>query len=124
MGDFRKLLAWQEAMRLVSVSCPGIDRLPSSERFGLADQWRRALYSVPLNIAEGASRRGAREFRRYLDVARGSLHEIEAILEIVALRQYLPDEELRPIRACRDSCARMVYGLLRRMATSSRRERP
>jgi four helix bundle protein len=123
MGDFRKLIAWQEAMRLVSVSLPGIERLPSSERFALGDQWRRALYSVPLNIAEGASRRGPREFRRYLDVALGSLHEIEAILAIVAQQKYLPGEELDPIRSCRDTCARMVYGLLRGVATASRRER-
>ncbi len=116
-------MAWQEAMRLVSVSLPGIERLPASERFALSDQWRRALYSVPLNIAEGASRRGSREFRRYLDMARGSLHEIEAILDIVAQQKYLPDDELDPIRSCRDACARMVYGLLRRVEAASRRER-
>jgi four helix bundle protein len=120
VGDFRNLLAWQEAMRMVSVSHRAIQALPSCERFALADQWRRALYSVPLNIAEGASRRGVREFRRYLDVARGSLHELEVILEIAAVQRYLSDDQLGPIRACRDSCARLVYGLLERMARSSR----
>src|SRR5512143_2657714 len=83
MGDFRQLRAWQEAVRLVVQSRDAIAHLPPVERFALADQWRRAAYSVALNLAEGASRKGPREFRRYLDIARGSLHEIEAILTLV-----------------------------------------
>src|SRR5436309_15583202 len=87
MGDFRRLRAWQEAVALAVRSRDAIAKLPSVERFALGDQWRRAAYSVALNIAEGASRRGPREFRRYLDIARGSLHEIEAILALAeALR--------------------------------------
>ena len=64
MGDFRKLRAWQEAVTLAVRSRDAITKLPSAERFALGDQWRRTAYSVALNIAEGASRRGPREFRR------------------------------------------------------------
>lgn len=102
-------------MHLVVLSRRAIDRLPSSERFALGDQWRRAAYSVPLNIAEGASRRGPREFRRFLDMARASLHELETIIELAAAQHYLTDGDLMPVRKSRDGCARMVYGLLRRM---------
>src|SRR5438552_11835368 len=116
MGDFRRLRAWQEAVALAVRSRDAIAKLPSVERFALGDQWRRAAYSVALNIAEGASRRGPREFRRYLDIARGSLHEIEAILALAELLEYLPSEDLSALGATRDSCARLVYGLLRRMA--------
>ena len=115
MGDFRELRAWQEAKTFIKLSRPLILRLPNYERFALADQWRRAAYSVALNIAEGASRKGPKEFRRYLDIARGSLHELEAILEIVAAMEYIPQPELEPILKSRDDCARMVYGLLRSM---------
>jgi four helix bundle protein len=94
VGDFRKLLAWKEATALVVLSNDAIRRLPSDERYALGDQWRRAAQSVALNIAEGASRRGPREFRRYLDIARASLHEIEAILELVACQGYLSGEEV------------------------------
>src|SRR6059058_3063630 len=87
MGDFRDLRAWQEAKTLVVLSRDAIRKLPSDEKFALGDQWRRAAHSVALNIAEGASRRGPKEFRRYLDIARSSLHEIEAILALAeALR--------------------------------------
>jgi len=116
MGDFRDLRAWQEAKTLVVLSRDAIRKLPSDERFALGDQWRRAAHSVALNIAEGASRRGPKEFRRYLDIARSSLHELEAILELVAAQGYLGARELQEVSESRDACAKMVYGLLRKMA--------
>jgi four helix bundle protein len=119
VGDFRKLRAWQQAKRLAVLSKTSIEKLPVSERDALADQWRRAVYGVALNIAEGASRKGPREFRRYLDMARSSLHEVEAILELIAALGYLPEEEVAILERVRADCARMVYGLLRRMAAAS-----
>ncbi len=115
MGDFRDLRAWEEAVQLAVLSRDTIGRLQASERFALADQWRRAAYSVALNIAEGASRRGPKEFRRYLDTARSSLHEIESILALVEVLGYLRESELAPVKTTRDNCAKMVYGLLPRI---------
>lgn len=109
------MLAWRKAKTLVLLSRNAIRKLPPNERFALGDQWKRASYSVALNIAEGASKRGPREFRRYLDIARGSLHELEAILELVELLGYLSAEELSPLKDSRDAYARLVFGLLRKM---------
>src|SRR5216117_692252 len=113
MGDYKNLRAWQLARDLAVLSKAAITRLPTEERYALADQWRRAVYSVALNIAEGASRRGVKDFRKHLDIARGSLHEVEAIIELVLALEYLRPEELERVRAMRDECARTVYGLLR-----------
>ncbi len=107
MPDYRNLRAWQLARDVAVQSRPWIKKLPPEERDALADQWRRASYSVVLNIAEGASRRGPREFRRYLDIARGSLHEVAVVLDLV------------PLRRVRDECARTVWGLLRSIAARS-----
>src|SRR5438309_11038870 len=112
MGDFKKLRAWQEARSLAVLSRVAIAKLPADERYALGDQWRRAAYSVALNIAEGASRRGPKEFRRFLDIARSSLHELEAIIELVSTLGYLPEQALSDVRCTRANCARMVYGLL------------
>jgi len=95
------------------LSRSAIRRLPPEERFALAGQWRRASYSVALNLAEGASRPHRGNFVRHVDIARGSLDELESILEIAAALDYLSDSELRALRATRSNCAKMVAGLLR-----------
>lgn len=97
------------------LSKAAIARLPDTERYILADQWRRAAYSVPLNIAEGAGRRGVKDFRKHLDIALGSLHEIEAIVDLVLALNYSRPEELSQLQATRDECAKTVYGLLRKL---------
>ena len=101
------------------LSKAAIARLPLSERDALADQWRRASYSVALNIAEGASRRGSREFRRHLDIARASLDEIEAIIDLAVSLDYFRPEELAKLDATRDECAKTVYGLLRKFSDAT-----
>src|SRR2546423_3960075 len=115
MGHFKKLKAWEHARALAVVSKPLIDRLPATERSGLADQWRRAASSVVLNVAEGASRRGAREFRKHLDIARSSLDEIEAIIDLAVGLDYLRRDEVAKATAVRDECARTVFGLIRKL---------
>ena len=121
MGDFRKLKAWQEAKALVELSAPAIKKLPPYERYALGDQWRRAGYSVVLNLAEGNTRRGPREFRRYLDIARSSLHELEGIFELVRVLGYLSEAELKSLLIKRSNCARLVYALLRAIDDATQR---
>ena len=118
MGHFKNLKAWQHARTLAVLSHGAIKKLPSFERDALADQWRRATHSVVLSVAEGASRRGPKDFRRYLDTARASLDEIEAILDLVVALEYFRREELAKIEAVRDECAKTVYGLLRKMSAA------
>jgi len=115
VGHFKNLKAWQHARALAIVSKPLIDRLPSTERSGLADQWRRAASSVVLNIAEGASRRGKKEFCKHLGIARASLDEIEAIIDLALGLGYFATDELAKVIAIRDECARTVYGLMRKL---------
>ena len=116
MPDYRNLRAWQLARDVAVQSRPWIKKLPPEECDALADQWRRASYSVVLNIAEGASRRGPREFRRHLDIARGSLHEVAVVLDLVVALGYFKESDLVPLRRARDECARTVWGLLRSIA--------
>ncbi|MBQ7189614.1 MAG: four helix bundle protein [Kiritimatiellae bacterium] len=67
---------------------------PSCEQYALADQLRRAAVSVPSNIAEGAQRQSARDFRHFLAIASGSLSEIDTQLELAVRLGYvqLPEE--------------------------------
>jgi len=115
MGHYKKLKAWEHARALAVMSKPLIDRLPATERSGLADQWRRAASSVVLNIAEGASRRGNKELRKHLGIARASLDEVEAIIDLAIGLEYLRKEDAAKVSAVRDECARTVFGLIRKL---------
>jgi four helix bundle protein len=109
----RSLKAWQHARTLAIACAEAADLFPITERFALAQQLRRAAYSVLLNIAEGATRYGQREFRKFLDTSRSSLDEIESILEIAIARHYVTPTLGEHLQAVRDETARTVFGLLR-----------
>jgi four helix bundle protein len=80
MIAYERFDAWQAAHDLALELYRATDRWPRSERFGLTIQVRRAALSVPANIAEGAAKRGCREFRRFLDIPLGSLAELSYLL--------------------------------------------
>ena len=99
MSTFRDLKVWQHSMKLAVECAKAAKRFPEEEQAALADQLRRAAHSVPLNISEGAARKGAREFRRFLDTARGSLSEVQTALEIAREMEYLTEDEFERVLA-------------------------
>jgi four helix bundle protein len=118
MGSHRTLKAWQHA-KILAVDCAkAAKRFPPEEQATLADQLRRAAYGAALNIAEGAGRRGSREYRRFLDTARSSLDEVEAILEIASALGYFDLSTFARLEARRDEAAKTLYGLLRSVSAS------
>lgn len=82
---FKQLVAWQRCSDLCVAVYETTAFFPSHERYGLVSQMRRAAVSAAANIAEGSAKRGSVEFRRYLDIANGSLSELEC-LAIIAHR--------------------------------------
>ena len=89
---------------------------PKAERYELTSQVRRAAFSVPANIAEGASRSGPREFRHFLDQARGSLAEVSYGLLAAKELGYLSEEAWAELERTRDETSRLLWGLLNAMA--------
>jgi four helix bundle protein len=119
MGSHRTLKAWQHA-KILAVECARAARgFPPEEQGALADQLRRSAYSAALNIAEGCSRRGAREYRRFLDTARCSLDEVDTILELSKELGYIPPSTLARLEARRDEAAKTLFGLLRAIGKSA-----
>ena len=98
---FRKLIVWQRAHQLVQLIYKFTESLPKSELFGLTSQIRRAAVSVPANIAEGYAAGGKGQFPRFLNIAQGSLAEVEYYLilsndlDFVTSAQYQEIETLR-----------------------------
>ena len=85
---YRRLIVWQKAMELVKLVYGQVKLLPSEERFALADQLRRAVTSIPSNIAEGNGRASNRDYAHFLAIARGSLFETMTQLEIAEALGY------------------------------------
>jgi four helix bundle protein len=81
--DFQKLDVWQRAMNLVVEVYDIADSLPDKEKYALADQLRRAVVSIPSNIAEGQKRLNRRETIQFSGMALGSAAEIQTQLLIV-----------------------------------------
>ena len=89
----KDLKVWQESMDLVVLIYDLTEQFPSKEAFGLTSQLRRAAVSIPSNIAEGAGRKGNKEFIRFFYIAMGSLSEVETQLEIAFRLGYIKEIE-------------------------------
>ena len=72
-------------------------QLPSEEKFNMVQQIRRAALSVKLNLAEGSTRKSIIERKRYLEISRGSLVEIDAALELLQTLIILRLKTLSPL---------------------------
>jgi len=100
------------------------DSWPGEERFGLTSQVRRAALSIPTNIAEGAAKRGHREFRRFLDVALGSLSELTYLLRFSRDRGLLTGEAWVELEGLRDEAGKLTWQLYRKLALKTSAPRP
>src|SRR5881296_382175 len=80
------------------------------ELYGVTSQMRRAAFSVAANIAEGAAKRGSVEFRRYLDVALGSLSELSYAILLATQLGYLSQEEGQQLEVLRTRAGKITWG--------------
>jgi four helix bundle protein len=87
-------------------------KLPSDERFNMVQQIRRAALSVKLNLAEGSTRRSEVERKRYLEISRGSVVEIDAALETAVDLEYFSIDQLQNIGALLNRCFAMLSKMI------------
>ena len=86
---------------------------PNDERFGLCSQMRRAAYSVPSNLAEGANRINRKEYRHFVGIARGSAAELRYQLLLAKDLGYLDQEEYVRLKSDYDRISQMLSALAR-----------
>ncbi|MFC0876142.1 four helix bundle protein [Saccharicrinis sp. FJH2] len=91
--NHKELEVYQLAMDLVIDIYKATHYFPESEVFGLISQLRRAVVSVPSNLAEGAGREFPKELKQFVNIARGSAVEIETQLIIAGRLSYINSEE-------------------------------
>ena len=109
---FKDLVVWQRAIDLIPEIYRAIQKFPDFERFALADQVRRAVVSVSSNIAEGQGRQTAKEFAHFLTIARGSLSEVESLLNAAHRLNYISQSQLTELSDAIHSVRRPLHGLI------------
>jgi len=90
-----------------------LPKLPDSERFNLTDQIRRAATSVVLNITEGCSRKSDQERKRYFEIARGSVIELDSCFDLIVESNYIKIEELDKIGKLIKTTFILLSGILK-----------
>lgn len=108
MTDYKDLIVWQKSMELARIIYRLTSRFPRDEVFGLTNQIRRAVVSIPSNIAEGFGRGSDREFIHFLRIAKGSAAEVETQILISEDLNYVsPDDAQTALSLC-DEIRRML----------------
>jgi len=97
----------------VTLECYRITQsLPVEEKFGMIQQIRRAALSVHLNIAEGCTRKSNAERKRFLEVSRGSLIEIDTAFDVAVSLKYCPIQDLKQIGEVLVKTFKILSGLI------------
>ncbi|MGK6342963.1 four helix bundle protein [Chryseobacterium sp. DT-3] len=109
-----KLDVYQSARQLRIECYKILSGIPDSERFNLTDQIRRASTSVVLNITEGCSRKSETERKRYFEIVRGSVIELDSCFDIVIDCNYIKKEELVKIENLIKTTFILLSGMLKK----------
>ncbi len=109
----RKLGVWQYSMQLVKTVYDLTKGFPKAQTFVLSSQIQRAAISIPSNIAEGAARKSRNEFLHSLNIAQGSLSELDTQLELAYNLGYIDEAQHSKAMLELTSTFKMLSGLVK-----------
>src|SRR5437016_1891768 len=109
--NYSDLIAWQKSMDLVEMVYQATSQFPKEEIYGLTNKIRRAVVSMPSNIAEGQGRHSANDFRRFLAMGHGSLREVETQIMIAKRLHYLNEAQTERLLNLAGEVGRLINGL-------------
>ena len=118
MNSFRNLNAYIKAKELVSMVYTLIKKFPKEEQYALCDQLRRAVISIPSNIAEGSGRLTTKDQSHFYSIAYGSLMEVLAQLDVACDLGYLTKEDFQHLETLIDVEAKILTGLVNKRNSS------
>ena len=115
----KKLEVWQEGVALATKIYEITETFPKTESYGMTSQMRRAAVSIPSNIAEGAARWSSKEFAQFLNIAGGSLSELDTQLEIALNLCYISSIQKLEVDKTIDSITAKLAGLITKVRGKS-----
>ena len=115
MDSYQDLIVWQKSMQLVKEVYILVKTLPKEEQFALSDQMRRAVVSIPSNIAEGYGRNSTNDYIRFLNIARGSKYELDTQIQICVMLNYISKEKAATALELSEEIGRMINALIKKL---------
>ena len=115
---YKKLEVYTVGKELVLHVYELLKKFPKEEQFALCDQLRRAIISVPSNIAEGLGRVSTKEQIHFLEIAYGSLREVDCQLDIAKDLAYISDDELSDVEKQIEKVAALIAGMRKQRSAS------
>ena len=113
--NYQDLIVWQKAMELAEKVYIVTKKLPKEEIYSLTNQMRRAVVSIPSNIAEGHSRNSKKEFIQFLSIARGSKAELETQVLLCVKICYLCEADILEIMLLLQEIGKMLFALINKL---------
>lgn len=117
--SYKDLVVWQKAIEIVSEVYAITKSFPSEERFGLSSQMQRAAVSIAANIAEGHGRGTRIDYAHFLDMANGSVAELETLLTVTRKLSYCAEERCSKIEGQLHEVGKMLGSLRTKLRRTS-----
>ena len=114
MHDYEKLVVWQKSMDFVIFVYEITKKFPKNEDYALTSQIRRAVISVPSNIAEGSRRNTQKDFAHFLTMSLGSLAELDTQIKIAERLKYVSKKDEIELYEKLSEIMRMLNKLIER----------
>jgi len=111
--NYTDLNVWKESRKLVSMIYLLASRFPGEERYGLTSQIKRAVISIPSNIAEGIGRNSNKETRQFCFIAKGSLYEVETQVYLSFDLGFVKQEETKELFDQITTVRKMMIGFIK-----------
>lgn len=118
LKSYKDFKVWQKAMDLTVEIYKLVKLLPKEETYALSDQMRRAVVSIPSNIAEGQGRNSNKEFMNFAGIARGSLSELETQLQICVKLNYITEQRAENTLKLCNEVGKMLTNLIKTLRDS------
>ena len=113
MYNHHHLIVWQKADELAHAVYSKSKAFPREELYGLTSQLRRAAVSIATNIAEGSGRQNKNETRQLINIALGSLAELDYLIHFCKVEQYLTEDDYQTLYSLREKVGSLLWKFYR-----------
>ncbi|MCB0382985.1 MAG: four helix bundle protein [Psychroserpens sp.] len=117
MKSYRDLIVWQKSVTMATLIYKLVSTFPDEEKYELTSQIKRSSVSVPSNIAEGYGRNYTKDYARFLQIARGSLFEMQTQFQIALNLDFIKEIDLDEIKSLSEEIEKMLNVLIKKLSS-------